>query len=682
MGRLVKNVITKNNIKKVFDLTYSDLEQYKNKTFYITGATGIVGNFIIRYLLTANKKENLNLKVIASVRNIQKAKLYYARELFVHNRYLKIHKADLTQKINYSGKIDYIINTASFINDNVLDFAKKKNVKSIVHVTKIGTANYLSNNDIPLKICALAPLISSNMPYEDDSLFAQKARDIVEKKSHDIIIDQNEEYCFIIDAVIAIFKILLKGENSQTYNISNKDYPNNAKDLGYAPQISLRNAYSYLISSFYYQLDIEEIFVPSTEVYKHFVEKIFSVRNKDGYKIITLFGKNINLDNKLIYQIRNYFYSKQKIKQNKIVFTVFNGMSYFDNPKYIAEEILKRNLDCELVWLINDAKNENKYTEIPKSIRRVECFNKKAIKELFTAKLWIDNNRKILHLQRGLKKRQGQIYINTWHGSFGIKKCGTSRDNFYMGYNKETNDVVLEERDMCDYFITDSKFDEEILWPNMFPNSVQKKFGHPRNDIFFKSDEEKRVIIDKIYEKYNISKDKKILFYAPTFRDNKILDCYTIDTKRLLDFLGEDWVIFVRFHSQIQKQAPRIFYFNDRLINVSLYPDIQELMLAANIMISDYSSCIFDFLLTGKPGFIFATDIENYNNERGLFYPLETTPFSIARNNNELIENIKNFNADEYKLKTENFLKEKGNMEDGQASKRVVDFIQELINNG
>ena len=99
-------------------------------------------------------------------------------------------------------------------------------------------------------------------------------------------------------------------------------------------------------------------------------------------------------------------------------------------------------------------------------------------------------------------------------------------------------------------------------------------------------------------------------------------------------------------------------------------------MVYSDIMISDYSSCIFDYMLSKKPAFIYASDIEKYNNERGFFYPLETTPFPIITNNNELSEKILGFDYNIYKKNVEEFLKEKGCIDDGRSSERVVDLIE------
>ena len=150
----------------------------------------------------------------------------------------------------------------------------------------------------------------------------------------------------------------------------------------------------------------------------------------------------------------------------------------------------------------------------------------------------------------------------------------------------------------------------------------------------------------------------------------------------LIERFAGDWVLMIRHHPRIAKeQISLIPHDNENIIDVTYYSDIQELLISADVVMSDYSSCIFDFMLTKRPAFIYATDIKKYNSERGFYYPLEATPFPIATNNKQLVQNIKNFDFKEYKQKVEIFLKEKGCIEDGKASERVVDLIRECIAN-
>ena len=171
--------------------------------------------------------------------------------------------------------------------------------------------------------------------------------------------------------------------------------------------------------------------------------------------------------------------------------------------------------------------------------------------------------------------------------------------------------------------------------------------------------------------------------YAPTFKDTTSLSSYDIEFSKLLPVLkekfGGDWVVVSRMHPSFRKRHYKKIKELQNTYNANAYPDIQELLVSADIAITDYSSCIFDFMLTQKPGFIYAKNIKSYNSERGFYYPITSTPFPIAENNNQLIENIMRFDYKEYKEKVENFLKEKGCVEDGHASERVVDIIEKVM---
>ena len=122
-----------------------------------------------------------------------------------------------------------------------------------------------------------------------------------------------------------------------------------------------------------------------------------------------------------------------------------------------------------------------------------------------------------------------------------------------------------------------------------------------------------------------------------------------MDTNNILQTLrekfGGDWVIAIRLHPHVKKYSEELYEFGEYVVDASYYPDIQELLVSSDIAITDYSSCIFDFMLSKKPGFIFATDIKEYNTERGFYYPLESTPFPVASTNDTLAENIRNFDS-------------------------------------
>lgn len=406
---------------------------------------------------------------------------------------------------------------------------------------------------------------------------------------------------------------------------------------------------------------------------KDFIQKIFSIKKNDYKRYYNILGIHIN------YNKHNDFkdFKNLQIQNNKIVFSNSKGKrGYGCNPKYIAEEILKQNLNYELVWLVKKHQKNIDFSEFPQKIRLVEFKSKKALKELATAKFWIDNQAKIYHIQRGLEKQQGQVYIQTWHGSMGIKKIG--KDSKVDNCNN-LPDSTNTDISFVDYLTSNSNIDNTVF-NHRYPNRTIINCGHPRNDIFFKSAKEKETIKHKIYNKYKISKNTKIILYAPTFRNNlKNNDCYNLDYFNIINAFekkyNSNFVILTRLHHEMKNlEVPN----SPKILDVTKYGDIQELMVASDVMISDYSSCMFDFMLSRKPCFSFATDLEQYNNTQGFYYPLETTPFPIATTNEEMIINIEKFDEISYKNKLEEFLKEKECKEDGLASKRVVDLIKSL----
>lgn len=401
---------------------------------------------------------------------------------------------------------------------------------------------------------------------------------------------------------------------------------------------------------------------------------IFSIKNKEMTTIITILGIKLKIGARKIFRKK---FLPLPIENNKIVFSNFLGNGYGCNPKYIAEEIIRRKLPVDLVWLVNNI--EKCRESFPEQIRLAPYKKEDSMYELATAKIWIDNNRKIFHWRRGLVKKEGQKYLQTWHGSLGIKKIDADVLAFNSSANQSWVSFAKKDSEMADYLLINSSFEQQVLVPGFWFENEVKLCGHARNDVFFRNNEE---TISKVRAFYQISANKKIMLYVPSFRDDKNLSCYGMEYKYLKETLeekfGGEWIILVRLHPKIVK-FQNILPQLDYVINATDYPDIQELLVTADAAITDYSSCIFDFMLSRKPAFIFATDIEKYNTDRGFYYPLEATPFPVAENNEQLRKNILNFDLHKYQAQVEEFLKEKGCMEDGHAAERIVDLIEKLM---
>jgi CDP-glycerol glycerophosphotransferase len=409
-----------------------------------------------------------------------------------------------------------------------------------------------------------------------------------------------------------------------------------------------------------------------------FLQKLFSIYNQREYKMLCLFGIRIKLIKKKIKTVKP-IYNDLKVNKNKIVCSNMFSGGYGCNPKYITEYLIKHNNNYDMVWLTD--KRFLKKNNFPDNIRLVDYKSKNAIYELSTAKLIIINLRIEWYYKNGWRKKLSQKLIQTWHGSFGIKKIG--QENLWTNADKSLMRSLKLDSDNTDYIISNSNFETDIYKNSFMFNQKILEYGHPRNDVFFCPQEKKDTIRNKVLSAYGIDGEDKLVLYAPTFRDDKKTDCFKLNSCELLTALKENfrgnYKLLVRFHPRLKRYSSELFNFGADIIDASYYPDIQELLIASDAMITDYSSCIFDFMLSRKPAFVFATDIEEYNNIRGFYYKLEQTPFTISKNNAELAENIKNFDAKKYDSAITGFLKSKGSVEDGNASERVARLITDIM---
>lgn len=372
------------------------------------------------------------------------------------------------------------------------------------------------------------------------------------------------------------------------------------------------------------------------------------------------------------------------VRSNKIVMWTLEGKGgYGCSPKYIAEEILKRNREGKtnyiIYWLLDDIEKN-----FPKEIKKVKSTLWTRAYHLSTAKFWIANTRTFY----GTKKRKCTKYLQTWHGTLALKPIGK-----YRGEHLPKIAYLISKYDskMIDYALSGSRWCTN-MWPDgLIYSGKIIETGTPRCDVLFHGIEEKHL---KFRKEYHIPDNARIALYAPTFRGgsqdkNRSVNSQSclIDFERLIETLekrfGGQWYIFLRLHPQlaVQMDGFPIERKNKRLIDVSQRPDMSEIMAASDACITDYSTVIFESFLTRQPGFIYADDLNAYIADRGEFmFDIDEIPFPVACNNDELMENILTFDQEAYEEKVERFIKEKGIIEDGYASRRVVNLIEEISN--
>lgn len=367
------------------------------------------------------------------------------------------------------------------------------------------------------------------------------------------------------------------------------------------------------------------------------------------------------------------------IRKNKIVFCCIEGTTgYTCNPKYIAEELLRRNEKTEnkeqyeMVWLVNDMSKK-----FPKGINKVHNTLRNRAYHLSTARIWIDNSRKQLEV----RKRKGQIYIQTWHAKLGFKPTGLDRG---ASFTEIAYLVSKHDSDMVDYWLSNSDWYDKTLPTGSIYTGKTLRTGSPRCDILVNGRDESR---RKVRNAYKLSWDTKILIYAPTFRGGSQATDRTVETgdnfpdyqrlvKALEERFGGKWHIFLRLHPQLVARNLDSDMTGEKLTDVSRVDDMYELLAGCDSFMTDYSSAAFDAAVMRIPIFLYADDYEEYEQERGkLLWDLRELPFPLAVTNDELAEQIREFDEKLYLNKLDKLLEDTGMMEDGRAAKRVAEWI-------
>lgn len=356
------------------------------------------------------------------------------------------------------------------------------------------------------------------------------------------------------------------------------------------------------------------------------------------------------------------------LKNNKVVICNYYGNGYGDNGKYIVEEIIRQGLDYDIVWLLK--KDMNGKTEFPVKVRTVEYGSLRALFEMSTAKVWIDNCRKDFYPL----KRKKQYYIQTWHSPLRLKKIEKdAEDKLSAEYIK----MAKKDSKNIDLMISGCDFSWNIYRYSFWYKGDILKCGTPRCDLFFNKNNNIR---KKVISFFTLGSSSKLILFAPTFRSNHNIDAYTLEYEEILNALekrfGEEWTFLVRLHPNVSYLSTLI-ECNSKVVNATGYDDMQELLCAVDILITDYSSSMFDMAIAGKICFLHGEDVNDYLiKEREMYFSFDELPFAFSKTNKELIENILKFDETEYKNKLNNFFKVINLYETGNASQQLVEKIK------
>jgi len=364
---------------------------------------------------------------------------------------------------------------------------------------------------------------------------------------------------------------------------------------------------------------------------------------------------------------------RQEIIPGKIAIMTHTN-TYACNPKYLYEEIRRRDPAREVVWLLSKSADAD---EFPKDAKVAFLGTLRSYREAYSAAVWIDNG---VMFSANFHRRPGQLHVQTMHGSLGIKRLDngiTSRAR----RGRAGRRVIFRESTLTDYVVTNSAFEEEVFRSVFWKNTPMVRLGHARTDpLFGHGGRSVEAIRDDLQRRYGIQSGRRIALFAPTFRRYLTAEDLKMDHSRLVSVLhdkfGGEWILLVRLHSKSRNMTIRLP--GGVAVEVTDYPDMQELMMVADVGITDYSSWIFDYVLTGRPGFIFAPDFGRYTSVTSLCYPLEETPFPVAYAADRLLDNIAAFDSVDYARRVKEFLDGKQCVDDGHSAERVVDWLETL----
>jgi CDP-glycerol glycerophosphotransferase len=355
--------------------------------------------------------------------------------------------------------------------------------------------------------------------------------------------------------------------------------------------------------------------------------------------------------------------------RDAVIYTSFNGRQYSDSPRAIHEELVRRGAPLEHLWVVADGQ-----CEVPPSAQVVREGSREWHEALGNARYVVSND----HFPSWFKRRPDQVCLQTWHG-VPLKRLGFD----VISRRQQLNRFIEwdEQLDNWQYVISPGAFSTPILKRAYAIEGEMLETGYPRDDVLARPERDE--LSREVRRRLGIPEGKRTVLYAPTYRDHVFdqrgryrLDL-RIDLERLRAAVGDDTVILFRKHHYIVDPVPADPHGFVR--DVSRYPDGTELMLAADVLVTDYSSMMFDYANTGRPMLFYTYDLDAYGDEIRGFYVdyVDTVPGPLLRTTDELADALRDIDGvrSSWAARYDEFTKRFCELDDGHASERVVDRL-------
>lgn len=359
------------------------------------------------------------------------------------------------------------------------------------------------------------------------------------------------------------------------------------------------------------------------------------------------------------------------IDKDKYLFMSMAGTGYGDSVKCISDSIRENDKQAKVIWAFLPEYAGDIHCDCPS----VNLYSIRYYLHALTAKFIISNTRMN---QRMLHKRRGQVYVQTWHGTT-LKRLGFDITKPRPAWKRLLFPSVFEfDMKVVDVMISGSSYMSGIFRDKFGFSGLIYEVGMPRNDIFFHNHAEIR---EKVRRFFNIPDGNRIILYAPTFRNDGLFTYYDLDYRKLMkaceEKTGRKYVFVTRLHPNIRyKEQELDRLFGPEVISASSYPDMQELLYATDFLVTDYSSSMFDFMLSRKPVLLYTPDRDSYSN--GFYFQIDELPFIHVDDNSEIEAQIHAYDEDSYNEGISMFLNKIGDKETGEASYRVCQILEEL----
>ncbi|COE59120.1 CDP-glycerol:poly(glycerophosphate) glycerophosphotransferase [Streptococcus pneumoniae] len=575
--------------------------------------------------------------------NILLSKINYkfkAHGLLIKNAFLKEHSLQFDTTNTIYGDIPFVISVY-----NLVDTIKQTTVKLYFKLIHNDSVNFPSQTQIYKDVKSYYKLLAFDkaLTFCPNLTLAKKIKEFAAREYLYYVI-KNENFTNSYKKVVPIYITLC--------DILNKP----------SQKIKLNLRHSYEISA----------------IKKGKFKKAYS-RTKKRVTLYNIYKfsnpKNERFRKKTIQQ---EIFSKLPIRKNVVLYESFLGKNFSDSPKAIFEYLKsQKNDNKKHIWILNNKEVIKDYNMLnDNNVKIIDRFSWKYFYYVTVSKYFVLNMRQ----PKWLKKKPQQTILSTWHGT-PLKRLVFDMDNITSASKSYKQDFYQQSRNW-DYLIAANEYSKKIFERAfMYPSTNILTYGYPRNDVLTNHDD---IYKAQLKNKLGVPKDKKIILYAPTWRDDeyhsvgKYKFTLQLDLKKMQQKLGDEYIVLLRMHYFIS-DILEITEFDGFAYDFSKYNDVNDLYIVSDILITDYSSVFFDFANLKRPILFYTYDLDKYKDElRGFYINMEKDlPGPLLFNTNEVINSIKNINtvSSEFKVKYARFYDRFCSLEDGKATQRVVNKV-------